>query len=83
MVSKNSPVEGFEKKRLVQKFLLFSGNILPAEDIYACMKQISEDRTPPPEFPLGVVTTTNRDVWAENRSHLESIGNKEVGKDTL
>lgn len=30
------------------------------------------------QFPVGVLTTENRDVWADARKHLESLGNSEV-----
>ncbi|KAJ9579432.1 hypothetical protein L9F63_024456 [Diploptera punctata] len=53
------------------------GNILPPSDILACMKFILDDTAPPAEFPIGILTTENRDIWAQAREHLESTGNKE------
>lgn len=32
----------------------------------------------PADLPLGILTTTDRNKWAETRKHLEEIGNKEV-----
>ncbi|GLH11647.1 uncharacterized protein GBIM_16393 [Gryllus bimaculatus] len=57
-----------------------NGNIVPPTDILACMKYIAADTTPPAQHPVGVLTTSNRDVWAKNRKKLEAIGNSDVLK---
>ena len=46
--------------------------------IASCLKEILSDASPTNPFPLGVLTTENRDNWADAREHLESSGNKEV-----
>ncbi|XP_021926262.1 carnitine O-palmitoyltransferase 2, mitochondrial isoform X2 [Zootermopsis nevadensis] len=54
------------------------GNILPPSDLLACLKYILDDTAPPADYPVGVLTTENRDVWAKARQHLESIGNADI-----
>jgi carnitine O-palmitoyltransferase 2 len=55
-----------------------SGNILQPTDLLACLKYILDDAAPPAEYPIGVLTTENRNTWAKARQHLESIGNADV-----
>lgn len=57
---------------------ILSGNILPPSDLLACLKYILDDTAPPADYPVGVLTTENRDVWAKARQHLESIGNADI-----
>lgn len=52
--------------------------ILQPEEIYACIQHILNTSDKEPEFPLGVLTSENRDVWADVRSKLEALGNKEA-----
>lgn len=44
------------------------------------MKHIIELKTPPAEYPVGILTTENRDQWAKCRHHLMSTGNDEIIK---
>jgi carnitine O-palmitoyltransferase 2 len=37
-----------------------------------------DDKTPPSEHTIGVLTTENRNTWAKARQHLENIGNVDV-----
>lgn len=60
--------------------LFFLGNVMEPTYITSCLKHILDDKSSPNNFPLGVLTTENRDIWAEARSHLENSGNKEVNK---
>jgi carnitine O-palmitoyltransferase 2 len=55
-----------------------SGNILQPTDLLACLKYILDDAGPCAEYPIGVLTTENRNTWAKARQHLESIGNADV-----
>ncbi|XP_034234835.1 carnitine O-palmitoyltransferase 2, mitochondrial [Thrips palmi] len=55
-----------------------NGNIKEPMYIKSCLKNILDSNSAPNNFPLGVLTTENRDVWAEVRSHLENCGNKGV-----
>lgn len=57
---------------------LFSGNLLLPSEILANLSKILNDNTPKAEYPLGVLTTQNRDEWAKQRIHLEEIGNHDV-----
>lgn len=43
-----------------------------------CLQYIMDDDSAVGQHPLGILTTENRDVWAEAREHLESLGNREV-----
>lgn len=54
------------------------GNILQPTDLLACLKYILDDKTPPSEHPIGVLTTEDRNTWAKARQHLENIGNVDV-----
>ncbi|XP_047103085.1 carnitine O-palmitoyltransferase 2, mitochondrial [Schistocerca piceifrons] len=56
------------------------GNILNPSDIFTCVKYIAEHQAPASSYPVGILTTENRDVWAKARKHLEAIGNADVLK---
>jgi carnitine O-palmitoyltransferase 2 len=51
------------------------GNILPPSDLLSCVDYILKDNSPAAEFPIGVLTSENRDVWAKARQELEAQGN--------
>lgn len=53
-----------------------AGNILPAEVLMAGLKCVLEDKSSPADLPLGVLTTENRDVWANARKHIKSLNNE-------
>ncbi|XP_068599274.1 carnitine O-palmitoyltransferase 2, mitochondrial [Brachionichthys hirsutus] len=53
------------------------GLVAPAE-IQSHLKYILSDPTPAPAFPLGVLTSENRDVWAGLRDKLLALGNAGV-----
>ncbi|CAB3375686.1 Hypothetical predicted protein [Cloeon dipterum] len=55
-----------------------NGNILPPSDLLACIDYITKDASAASEFPIGVLTSENRDVWAKARQELEAQGNAEV-----
>ncbi|XP_021182304.3 carnitine O-palmitoyltransferase 2, mitochondrial [Helicoverpa armigera] len=55
-----------------------NGNLLSPQEILGNLAQIMNDNTTAAEHPLGILTTQNRDVWAKQRTHLESTGNSEV-----
>jgi len=57
---------------------VFPGNVMEPTYITSCLKNILDNKSAPNDFPLGILTTENRDTWAEARSHLENSGNKEV-----
>lgn len=46
----------------------------------ACLDYILKDNTAASEFPIGVLTTENRDIWAEARRHLIDAGNEKAIK---
>jgi carnitine O-palmitoyltransferase 2 len=54
-----------------------SGNLLPPDALYGCVKYILDSNCKESEYPLGVLTAENRDTWAEVRSKLELLGNKD------
>ncbi|KAK3908474.1 Carnitine O-palmitoyltransferase 2, mitochondrial [Frankliniella fusca] len=55
-----------------------NGHIMEPEYISSCIKHILDDQSAENQYPVGVLTTENRDVWAQARDHLEKSGNKEV-----
>lgn len=53
------------------------GNLVSPAEIQSHLKYILSDATPAPAFPLGVLTSENRDVWAGLRDKLVAAGNAE------
>lgn len=53
------------------------GNLVKPAEIQSHLKYILADPTPVPAFPLGVLTSENRDVWAGLREKLIAAGNAE------
>ncbi|KAE8293822.1 Carnitine O-palmitoyltransferase 2, mitochondrial [Larimichthys crocea] len=53
------------------------GNLVKPAEIQSHLKYILSDPTPAPAFPLGVLTSENRDVWAGLRDKLVAAGNAE------
>lgn len=54
------------------------GNIVKASEILAHLKYIQSDSSPVPEFPLGYLTSENRNTWAVARQKLADNGNQEA-----
>lgn len=54
------------------------GNLVKPAEIQSHLKYILSDPTPAPAFPLGVLTSENRDVWAGLRDKLMAAGNSET-----
>ena len=44
--------------------------------ILSSLKYIMDDQIKDAEHPISLLTTGERDKWAESRKHLEKIGNK-------
>ncbi|XP_032668967.1 carnitine O-palmitoyltransferase 2, mitochondrial isoform X2 [Odontomachus brunneus] len=57
-----------------------NGSIRSPKEIAACLKTILEDNRPPNKHPVGILTTSERNQWAQARSHLLEIGNQEILK---
>lgn len=57
-----------------------NGCIRNPKEIAACLKVILEDDRPPNKHPVGILTTSERDEWAQTRSHLNETGNREILK---
>lgn len=53
------------------------GNLVSPAEIQSHLKYILSDQTPEPAFPLGVLTSENRDTWAGLRDKLIAAGNAE------
>uniref|UniRef100_A0A1A7XBF5 Carnitine O-palmitoyltransferase 2, mitochondrial n=1 Tax=Iconisemion striatum TaxID=60296 RepID=A0A1A7XBF5_9TELE len=53
------------------------GNLVKPAEIQSHLKHILLDPTPAPAFPLGLLTSENRDTWAGLRDKLISAGNAE------
>lgn len=54
------------------------GNLKKPSEIQAHLKYILADPTPASSFPLGVLTSENRDTWADLRQKLLDAGNGEA-----
>ncbi|XP_030036332.2 carnitine O-palmitoyltransferase 2, mitochondrial [Manduca sexta] len=54
------------------------GNLLQPSELHGNLSKIINDEISHADFPLGILTTQNRDVWAKQRTHLEETGNREV-----
>ncbi|XP_028666703.1 carnitine O-palmitoyltransferase 2, mitochondrial [Erpetoichthys calabaricus] len=54
------------------------GNLLKPTKIHAHLKFILSDPAPPQAFPLGILTSENRDTWAALREQLLAAGNEEA-----
>ncbi|XP_050446529.1 carnitine O-palmitoyltransferase 2, mitochondrial isoform X3 [Cataglyphis hispanica] len=72
---------------ILRKGHFYAFDVLDANDsirspreIAACLKAILEDDRPPNKHPVGVLTTSERDQWAQARSHLVKTGNMEILK---
>lgn len=48
------------------------------EELLASIQHILNSNSKEPEFSLGCLTSENRDVWADVRAKLESLGNKDA-----
>lgn len=55
-----------------------NGLIVDPQEIYAYIKYILDSDDKEAEYPIGVLTSENRDVWANVRSKLVDLGNEEV-----
>ncbi|KAM9386335.1 carnitine O-palmitoyltransferase 2, mitochondrial [Pholidichthys leucotaenia] len=53
------------------------GNLVKPAEIQSHLKYILSDPAPVPAFPLGVLTSENRDVWVGLREKLIAAGNAE------
>ncbi|KAM4641075.1 carnitine O-palmitoyltransferase 2, mitochondrial [Discoglossus pictus] len=56
------------------------GNIVKASEIQANLQYILSDASPAPEFPLGYLTSEERNTWALLRQKLLDNGNQEALK---
>ncbi|XP_030061844.1 carnitine O-palmitoyltransferase 2, mitochondrial [Microcaecilia unicolor] len=56
------------------------GNIVKPSEIQAHLKYILSDSSPTPEFPLGYLTSEERNTWALFRQKLLENGNEEALK---
>lgn len=57
-----------------------AGNILPKSNIMSKIDYILKDKTPVNEYPIGILTTADRNHWATLRHELQNIGNENVLK---
>lgn len=56
------------------------GRIIPASTLMTHLNYILQDKTPPPELPVGVLTAENRNTWATVREQLLKAGNEKTLK---
>lgn len=69
---------------LLQKFsfLQYSGNIVPPKVLLNRLKHVQNSGVAqqPAEYPIGILTTENRDTWAGVRQHLIDTQNESALK---
>ncbi|CAG4974127.1 unnamed protein product [Parnassius apollo] len=54
------------------------GNLLSPTEILGLLSEILNENSQEAKYPLGILTSQNRDEWANQRQHLENTGNKEA-----
>lgn len=54
------------------------GNVRSPVEILSCLKYIIDDKSPKSDYPVGVLTSENRDVWAKIRQTLLTSGNEQT-----
>lgn len=57
---------------------MYAGDIKSPEFILSSINSILRDSSEPNEHPVGVLTTCERNHWAEIRKNLEKLGNGHV-----
>ncbi|KZC11017.1 Carnitine O-palmitoyltransferase 2, mitochondrial [Dufourea novaeangliae] len=55
-----------------------NGHIYESKTIAACIKTILEDDRATNKCSIGVLTTAERNLWADTREHLSRVGNQEL-----
>lgn len=55
-----------------------NGYICKPNEIASCLKSILEATISVNENPIGILTTSDRNLWANTRMHLSQIGNQEI-----
>ncbi|XP_076280152.1 carnitine palmitoyltransferase 2 [Lasioglossum baleicum] len=55
-----------------------NGYIYEPKTIATCIKTILEDDRAPNESPIGILTTAERNQWADTRAHLSGVGNQKL-----
>lgn len=55
--------------------IFHAGNIKSPEFILSSINSILTNSSAPNDHPLGILTTCERNQWAEIRQHLEKLGN--------
>ncbi|XP_033341402.1 carnitine palmitoyltransferase 2 [Megalopta genalis] len=55
-----------------------NGYIYEPKTIATCIKTILEDDRAPNKSPIGILTTAERNLWANTRAHLSHIGNQKL-----
>ncbi|XP_076658046.1 carnitine palmitoyltransferase 2 [Halictus rubicundus] len=55
-----------------------NGYIYEPRTIATCIKTILEDDRAPNKNPIGILTTAERNLWADTRAHLSGIGNEKL-----
>lgn len=56
---------------------MYLGNILEPQLLLSKMQYILNDDIIPSNYPIGVLTTTERNRWANLRNYLIKLGNEE------
>lgn len=46
------------------------GNILPVDELKGSLEHILNDEVQPATHPVGVMTSQDRNIWAETREHM-------------
>lgn len=62
---------------LIYYYYLFIGNILEPQLLLTKLQYILNDEIPPSNYPIGILTTAERNNWADFRNYLIRLGNEE------
>lgn len=69
-------VNKYSNEIYLLQYILILGNILSPKTILSCLDFILKDNQSPAEYAVGILTTENRNVWADARQHMIKAGNE-------
>ncbi|XP_076636406.1 carnitine palmitoyltransferase 2 [Colletes latitarsis] len=55
-----------------------NGYIHDSKTIASCVKSVLDDERPASKSPIGILTTAERNLWANTRAYLSEVGNRDL-----